>query len=157
MSSKVATHVGMTTKTGRRYNPICATIEFHLKHCPRHRSASNEPVARSSQVKKTPKQFPDPWLFDSEKLLRELDRCREMVLLIPATTHETHFACNNAISAIWNLREQLRYLLGLHRDAQQAFAKKTVSDYPNNHDRPHRKNRTPRPDIRLAQPRVISG
>lgn len=69
-------------------------------------------------------QLPDPWLFDSEKLLNELDRCREMVLLIPATTHETHFACNIAINSIWNLREQLRYLLGLHRDGQTAFRRK---------------------------------
>jgi hypothetical protein len=73
---------------------------------------------------RTPEQLPDPWLFDSEKLLRELDRCREMVLLIPATTHETHFACNNAISSIWNLSQTIRYLLNLHRDGQRAFAKK---------------------------------
>lgn len=73
-----------------------------------------------------PTQFPDPWLFDSEKLLTELDRCREMVLLIPVNgdPHATHFGINNAISAIWNLREQLRYLLFLHRDGQRAFAKK---------------------------------
>jgi hypothetical protein len=69
-------------------------------------------------------QLPEPWLFDSEKLLRELDRCREMVLLIPATTHETHFACNIAINSIWNLREQLRYLLSYHRDGQTAFRRK---------------------------------
>jgi hypothetical protein len=71
-------------------------------------------------------QLPDPWLFDSEALLRELDRCREMVLLIPAPTQAIHFAVNNAITAIWNLREQLRYLLSLHRDGQRAFAKKAV-------------------------------
>src|SRR6202030_3201231 len=73
-----------------------------------------------------PAKFPDPWLFDSEALLRELDRCREMVLLIPAPSHETHFAINNAISAIWNLREQLRYLLSLYKDGQRAFAKKAA-------------------------------
>ena len=28
-------------------------------------------------------KLPDPWLFDSEALLRELDRCREKVLEIP--------------------------------------------------------------------------
>ncbi len=76
-----------------------------------------------SLMHRTPDKLPDPWLFDSEKLLRELDRCREMVLLIPASTHETHFAVNNAISAIWNLREQLRYLLSLHREGQRDFAK----------------------------------
>jgi hypothetical protein len=69
-------------------------------------------------------QLPDPWLFDSESLLRELDRCRELVLEIPAPTHATHFACNIAIDALWNLRENLRFLLALHRERQRAFAKR---------------------------------
>src|SRR5207247_2691960 len=56
--------------------------------------------------------------------LPELDRCREMVLLIPAPTHETHFAINNAVNAIWDLRETLRYLLSPHRDMQRSFATK---------------------------------
>src|SRR5438552_8020645 len=76
----------------------------------------------NTTMQRTPDKLPDPWLFNSEKLLRELDRCREMVLLIPAPTHETHFAINNAVNAIWNLREQLRYLLSLHKDGQRAFA-----------------------------------
>lgn len=33
-----------------------------------------------------PDKLPDPWLFDSEALLNELDRCRELVLNIPITT-----------------------------------------------------------------------
>jgi hypothetical protein len=80
-----------------------------------------------------PERFPDPWLFDSEKLLRELDRCREMVLLIPVNgdQHATHFAINIAINAIWNLREQLRYLLSLHREGQRAFAKKAKGSHKN--------------------------
>jgi hypothetical protein len=72
--------------------------------------------------KRSPAELPDPWLFDSEKLLRELDRCRELVLLIPAPTHETHFAINTAVDAIWNLSQNLRYLLHLHRDGQRRFA-----------------------------------
>jgi len=78
----------------------------------------------NTTMQRTPDKLPDPWLFDSEKLLRELDRCREMVLRIPAPTHETHFAINIAINAIWDLRENLRYLLSLHRDMQQSFAMK---------------------------------
>jgi hypothetical protein len=81
-------------------------------------------------MKRRPAQLPEPWLFNSEKLLRELDRCREMVLLIPATTHETHFACNIAINSIWNLSEQLRYLLGLHREGQRSFAQKGAAETP---------------------------
>jgi len=78
----------------------------------------------NTTMQRTPDKLPDPWLFNSEKLLRELDRCREMVLLIPAPTHETHFAINNAVNAIWDLRETLRYLLSLHRDMQRSFATK---------------------------------
>src|SRR5258705_33292 len=113
----------MCNKSHRQYNPLCATIDFHLKRCPRHRS---DRQTASRNVKRRPDQLPDPWLFDSEKLLRELDRCREMVLLIPATTHETHFACNIAVNSIWNLREQLRYLLSLHREGQRSFAQRNV-------------------------------
>ena len=75
-------------------------------------------------MKHPPQKLPEPWLFDSESLLRELDRCRELVLQIPATTHAVHFASNIAIDAIWNLRENLRYLLALHRQGQREFAKK---------------------------------
>ena len=57
-----------------------------------------------------PEKLPDPWLFDSESLLRELDRCRELVLEIPITNpNATHFGINVAVTAIWNLRENLRY------------------------------------------------
>ena len=74
--------------------------------------------------KRPPEQLPDPWLFDSESLLRELDRCRELVLSISiAHPHQTHFDINIAVDALWNLRENLRYLLALHREGQRAFAK----------------------------------
>src|SRR5437016_10900363 len=81
------------------------------------------PQRNAGMNKRPPEKLPDPWLFDSEALLRELDRCRELVLQIPATTHAVHFASNIAIDAIWNLRENLRYLLHLHRDGQRQFAK----------------------------------
>ena len=70
----------------------------------------------------TPRQLPDPWLFDSEALLRELDRCRETVLQIPTTnSNATHFGIELAVNAIWNLTENLRYLLLLHRQQQDAI------------------------------------
>lgn len=37
-------------------------------------------------TKRPPEKLPDPWLFDSESLLRELDRCRELVLDILSVT-----------------------------------------------------------------------
>src|SRR6266576_4846514 len=76
-------------------------------------------------MKRPPEKLPDPWLFDSESLLRELDRCRELVLEISIRKpHETHFDINIAVDALWNLRENLRYLLALHREGQRSFAKK---------------------------------
>jgi len=76
------------------------------------------------QERRSPDKLPDPWLFNSESLLRELDRCRELILLVPAPTHATHFALQVAIDAIWNLRENLQYLLLLHGEGQRSFANK---------------------------------
>jgi hypothetical protein len=68
--------------------------------------------------------LPDPWLFDSEALLRELDRCRETVLQIPITNpNATHFGIQLAVNAIYNLSENLRYILHLHREQQRAIRK----------------------------------
>jgi hypothetical protein len=54
-------------------------------------------------------------------------RCRELVLEIPITNpNATNFGINVAATAIWNLRENLRYLLALHREGQRAFAKQTA-------------------------------
>src|SRR5262245_12569625 len=78
-----------------------------------------------------PEKLPDPWLFDSESLLRKLDRCRELVLEISiAHPHQTHFDINIAVNALWNLRENLRYLLALHREGQRAFAKQSAEAEP---------------------------
>jgi hypothetical protein len=68
-----------------------------------------------------PEALPDPWLFDTEALIRELDRCRELILAIPATTQAVHFASNVAITALWNLREQIRFLLAMHREGQRQW------------------------------------
>jgi hypothetical protein len=71
-----------------------------------------------------PEKLPDPWLFDSESLLRELDRCRELVLEIPVSNpNATHFGINVAVTALWNLRDNLRHLLQLHRQGQSAWVK----------------------------------
>ena len=74
--------------------------------------------------KRPPEKLPDPWLFDSEALLRELDRCRELVLDIPISNpNATHFGINVAVTALWNLQDNLRHLLQLHRQGQSAWAK----------------------------------
>jgi len=55
---------------------------------------------------RAPEKLPDPWLFDSESLLRELDRCRELVLEISITHPQ---------SARLNLRSS--YVLALSQSA----------------------------------------
>ena len=74
----------------------------------------------------TPDRLPDPWLFDSEYLLKELTRIRELALLVPVSTKviDMHMPINTVIDAVWRLEETLRYLLRLHRDGQVQFVKK---------------------------------
>ena len=77
-------------------------------------------------MRRPPEKFPDPWLFNSEKLLCELDNCRELILKIPVRDSEAHFATNRAIDALWDLQYTLKFLLRLHRSGQRAFAEKAV-------------------------------
>jgi len=92
---------------------------------PMHRSrTSQSDPAPQPPRRRQPEQMPDPWLFDTVALLRELDRCRELILLIPATTHAVHFAANNALDCVWNLQQNVRYLYHLHCEGQRAFARK---------------------------------
>ncbi len=68
--------------------------------------------------RRPPYKLPDPWLFDTESLLREL------VLEIPVSNpNATHFGINVAVTALWNLRDNLRHLLQLHRQGQTSWAK----------------------------------
>jgi len=82
--------------------------------------------AKKGTMHRTPDKLPDPWLFDSEALLRELDRCRSLVAQIAIDDPQaTHFTINIAVDAIWRLQQTIRYLLHLHREGQRAFAVKT--------------------------------
>ena len=120
-----------------RYNHDCATLALKT-HNAAQDTGTADPNNNSAfpAMHRLPTQLPDPWLFDSEKLIRALDRCREQVVMIPCNgdVHATHFGINLAISAIWNLREQLRRLLHLRRDGQREFAKKASSAYTNQHE-----------------------
>ena len=84
----------------------------------------NPPTKRPPAQLHTPNNLPDPWLMDSEALLRELGRCRELANRIPTQNIETHFAVNSVVNAIWNLEENVRFLLALHRDGQRRFAQR---------------------------------
>ena len=70
--------------------------------------------------------LPDPWLLDSELLLRKLEQCRELVMQIPISNPgATHEAIKMAVTTISNLQGDLRFLLHLHREGQRAFAKQS--------------------------------
>jgi hypothetical protein len=78
-----------------------------------------------------PEKLHDPWLFESEALLRELARCRDAINRIPISTPtETHFGIQNASLIIWNLEENLRYLLHLHREGQRRIARAHTQENP---------------------------
>ena len=140
----------MQAQNYRRYKPSCGTIASKTQDTAQDTGVS-DPNNNSEllAMHRHPTQLPNPWLFDSEKLIRELDRCREQVLLIPCNgdLHATHFAINIAVNAIWNLSEQLRYLLHLHRDGQRQFAKKSRKPYGLPNDAQSTIGNNPRPDL----------
>ena len=70
-----------------------------------------------------PNPLPDPWLFDSEALLRELDPLQRNSPADPNHPNATHFGIQLAVNAIYNLSENLRYILHLHREQQRAIRK----------------------------------
>ena len=78
-----------------------------------------------SDVVLPPTKLPTPWLYDSEKLLEDLDRVRECMLRIPLTL-DAHGPINVALLAVWELRQRLTYLIGL-RAAMQDDWKARVS------------------------------
>jgi hypothetical protein len=100
--------------------------------------------------------LPDPWLFDSEALLRELDRCREAVLQIPINTpNDTHLGIQIAVNRLWNVQQTLRYLLNLHREGQRAFRRKHDAELSNAFSQhPNHDTRTP---ARRANARHTTG
>lgn len=66
--------------------------------------------------------LPDPWLYDTDALLRDLDFIRELVLKIPAS-QATYLPTNTAIEALWDLRERLRFLAVLRLQGQRRWEK----------------------------------
>lgn len=107
----------------RRKARLAALAKPPHKHQKNHTVlADSDDVALSDVIIRPPDQLPDPFLYNSESLLRDLDRCRELVnqISIRGGQH-THFDINTAVSAIWNLTEQIRYLLHLHREGQRTW------------------------------------
>src|SRR4030095_12504210 len=65
--------------------------------------------------------MPDPWLLDSEQLLTELARVRQLALRIPPARNDIVGTNNSLIHASLDLAQRLRFCLHLHCDAQRAF------------------------------------
>src|SRR6266550_2664525 len=58
-----------------------------------------------------PDKLPNPWLLDSELLLRKLEQCRELVMQIPISNPAaTHEGIKIAVTTISNLQSDLRLL-----------------------------------------------
>ena len=72
-----------------------------------------------------PDNLPNPWLLDTELLLRKLEQCRELVMQIPISKPAaTQDGIKIALNAVCTLQNDLRFLLHLHREGQRAFARK---------------------------------
>ena len=76
------------------------------------RSLATEGVANPSDpfMQRPPHELPDPWHYDSEALLADLDHVRQLVLMIPHR-NDNFGQINTVLSAVWELQQRLRYLL----------------------------------------------
>jgi len=62
-------------------------------------------------------------------LLRELARCRELVLNVPISDLQaTHFGINRAVNALWD--QTLRSFLHLHREGQRQWQSRSTEPLP---------------------------
>jgi hypothetical protein len=107
-----------------------------------HAIASRPNKSESTLPAAADKQFPDPWLFDTQELISALDKIRETIWRIPNTTHEVHLRTLAAIDEVWRLREHLRELLVLRGEMQRSFAQR-ASMLPNSVSRHVRQLHTP--------------
>ena len=71
----------------------------------------------------SPEQLPDPWLLDTEGLLSELARIRELALRIPPVRNDVIGPINSVIDGVWDLEQRLRYCFHLHCEAQRSFSR----------------------------------
>lgn len=79
-----------------------------------------------------PECYPDPWLYDTPALLRELDQVRETILQIPLSA-ATFGPTNAAVTRVWELRHRLQYLFALTKEGQrdwQTAAQQTEQSEP---------------------------
>jgi hypothetical protein len=78
----------------------------------------------------SPAQLPDPWLLDTEGLLLELARIRELALRIPPVRNDVLGPVNTVVDAVWDLEQRLRYCFHLYCEAQRSFARRHDKNLP---------------------------
>jgi hypothetical protein len=71
-----------------------------------------------------PTKLPDPWVYDTETLLTELGRIREIALRIPISRNLDLGPVNSVVDALWDLEQRVRYLAHLHAEGQRHFARR---------------------------------
>ena len=74
-------------------------------------------------------RLPNPWPIESETLLAELDRIRELVLKVPLDV-QNRSAWQSVLDSVWRLRADLTDTLRLQRQMQEAFATKAAKKRP---------------------------
>jgi hypothetical protein len=81
-----------------------------------------------------PEQLPDPWLLDSEALLKEL------ALRIPPARNDILGPINSVIDAVWDLEQRLRFCLqnrsAAQNDTQRAFRQAAATQSPQRQTKP---------------------
>ena len=78
----------------------------------------------------SPEQLPDPWLLDTEGLLSELARIRELALRIPPVRNDVLWPINTVVDAVWDIEKRLRYCLHLVCEAPRSFARRHHKNLP---------------------------
>ena len=92
-------------------------------HVPLSASANPCSSVMNAPQRLSPMQLPDPWLLDTEGLLSELARIRELALQIPPVQNDVLGPINSVVDAVWDLEQRLRYCFDLHCEAQRGFAR----------------------------------
>ncbi len=92
----------------------------------------------------TPPSLPLPalYLIDSHKLMRELDRIRNLVLGIPVS-EASHSATQSAVDAIWRLRTNLEEILRVQGEIHQSWQRRSEEHI--------KANEPPRIGLRVVQ------
>ena len=92
-----------------------------------------------------PEKMPDPWQLDSEALLGELARIRQLAQRIPLISNELIGPTNSVIDAVWDLEERLRFCLHLHCEKERQFRTQAAAALSNNQTKPSHRQAAARP------------